>query len=138
MAAAQNNPQAMRDLKENYPEFATAIESYVSHSTQAIRDEFANRPAAPAGITEAQLDLRLRQNTLETLHPGWQQDCAKPEFIGWMKTDANVWIATLDEVADHLKEPKPAIPRGLSWSSVRRIRRSPGHPAPLPLRRAED
>ena len=31
------------------------------------------------------------------------------EFIGWMKADANVWVATLDEVADHLKEPRPAM-----------------------------
>jgi len=31
------------------------------------------------------------------------------EFIGWMKADANVWVATLDEVADHLKEPKPVM-----------------------------
>ncbi len=30
------------------------------------------------------------------------------EFIGWMKADANVWVATLEQVADHLKEPSPA------------------------------
>ena len=85
LLAAQSSPTAMKDLQDNYPEFATAIESYVSEQTLALRNELASRSNVPAGMSRSDVEAMLNENTVETLHPGWKQEVAKPQFIGWLQ-----------------------------------------------------
>lgn len=78
-----------KDLKENYPELATDLQKL-----------FAKVPGAPAAIDQDAIDQRLNERlnerleitrqemvyeTLETVVPGWKQDVATPDFMGWVE-----------------------------------------------------
>lgn len=85
---ARGNPRAMEEWRETYPEFVDGVESLMQARLHELRSEFASN-RAPAGITPEQLDHRLNEHTVEVIHPGWKADVTKPEFLGWIKQQAD-------------------------------------------------
>jgi len=83
--AAQNSPEKLALLKEDYPEVADAIQEVIEHQARSLRSELAARQQAPAGVTPEQLEERVNEMALEAVHPGWKEDAAKPEFVGWLR-----------------------------------------------------
>lgn len=105
LTAAQGSPEAMKELQESYPEFASAIESYVTTTTDALRQELAARTAVPAGLSRSEVDVLLNEHTVEVLHPGWKKDVSQPAFIGWLQQQpAEVQrLAASDAATDAVK-----------------------------------
>jgi len=84
---AQTNPAAMEDLKRDYPEFASAMESALNERLQQLEERFAAQPQAPQQPTVRPEDIhRLRAElSVEVRHPGWQSRVQTPEFVGWLQ-----------------------------------------------------
>jgi hypothetical protein len=86
--AAQQNPEAMSNLKRDYPEFADAMESALNERLSVMEQ----RIAAQAQPTQQQPTVshdeiaRLRNEVaVEIRHPGWQDRVQTPEFVGWLQ-----------------------------------------------------
>ena len=132
---AQDSPESMQRLKQDYPEFAEAIQSYVGQTTEQLRQELARQQQpVQQGLTPQQLNEAL----VEFAHPGWKADVQKPEFIGWLQQQpqeiqrlaASDLAADARALLDIYKKPNPvqqqrtqrlesqaAIPSGRSGQS---------------------
>jgi hypothetical protein len=84
---AQANPAAMEDLKRDYPEFASAMESALNERLQHLEQRFAAQPQVQQQPTVRPEDIqRLRSElSVEVRHPGWQSRVQTPEFVGWLQ-----------------------------------------------------
>ena len=103
--AAQGSNAAMRKLKEEYPEFGSAMEA-------ALIEDRANRPApsAPAGpapdnVTREELQAQVASLTVEASHKGWQEKVKTPAFAGWLQLQAREvqMLAASSEPADAIR-----------------------------------
>jgi hypothetical protein len=86
--AASSDPEAMRALKQDYPEFANAMESALNERLQQIEQRLETQPApAMQQPSVSQQDIQQLRSELavEVRHPGWQGRVQTPEFVGWLQ-----------------------------------------------------
>lgn len=82
---AQRNPEAMANLKRDYPEFAEAMESALNERLSMLEQKIA-QPAAQAPTVTPEDIAKLRSEiTVEVVHPGWQSRVQTSEFMGWLQ-----------------------------------------------------
>jgi hypothetical protein len=83
LRAAQQSPQAMEDLKRDYPEFASAMESALNERLQNLEQRF-QAPQQQQGIQQEDIQRLRAEISVEVQHPGWQARVQTPEFVGWL------------------------------------------------------
>jgi hypothetical protein len=83
LRAAQQNPQAMEDLKRDYPEFASAMESALNERLQSLEQRF-QAPQQQQGVQAEEIQRLRAEISVEVQHPGWQARVQTPEFVGWL------------------------------------------------------
>lgn len=95
---AQGDPQAMRKLREDYPEFAEAIQSVIGQTAAQLRQEFQPQQT---GLTMKDLNEAM----VEFTHPGWKSAVQTPQFVGWLQQQpAEIQkLAESDLAADAVK-----------------------------------
>lgn len=85
---AQADPESFKRLKEDYPEFAAALEPALDH---LVKSELQKIKASLTPVEQAQVDVVAltdgirRELTVEVRHPGWKKDVKTPEFTGWLQ-----------------------------------------------------
>lgn len=85
---AQADPQAFNRLKEDYPEFAAALEPALDH---LVKSELQKIKASLTPVEQSQVDVVAltegirRELTVEVRHPGWKKEVKTPEFVGWLQ-----------------------------------------------------
>ena len=84
---AQSDPEAMRDLKRDYPEFAQAMESALNERLGAMEKRLqAQQPVQQqAGVSQAEIQRLRAEMEVEVRHPGWGDRVQTPEFRGWLE-----------------------------------------------------
>lgn len=81
---AQRDPQAMANLKRDYPEFADAMESALNERLSMLEQKIA-RPAAQPTVTPEDIARLRSEMAVEVRHPGWQARVQTSEFMGWLQ-----------------------------------------------------
>lgn len=84
IADAKGSPDKFRKLKDDYPDFAEAIEEYVtSRATptpaadqQVLADQFAE--------ARRELEIERRKLRVEIRHPDWESEVTTAQFQGWL------------------------------------------------------
>jgi hypothetical protein len=85
---AQANPEAMENLKRDYPEFANAMESALNERLSAMEQRLQQaQPQAPQqpGIRPEDIQRMKAELQVEVRHPGWLDRVKTPEFVGWLQ-----------------------------------------------------
>jgi len=85
--AAQQDPEAMSNLKRDYPEFASAMESALNERLGALEQRLAAQPQniqQPA-VSHDEIARLRNEMAVEIRHPGWQDRVQTPEFTGWLQ-----------------------------------------------------
>lgn len=84
---AQRNPQAMARLKEDYPEFADAMESALNERLSSLEQRLAQQqqPQQQPGVSPSEISRLRSEMTVEVRHPGWQDRVRTTEFMGWLQ-----------------------------------------------------
>jgi hypothetical protein len=87
---AQGDPEAMRKLAEDYPEFAAAIspaiDAAVTRKVAELEQRFQqSHPQQDSSQMMAELERTRAELTVEVRHPGWKEKVKRPEFIGWLQ-----------------------------------------------------
>lgn len=86
--AAQQSPEAMTNLKRDYPEFADAMESALNERLSVLEQRLAAQ-AQPTlqqpGVTPGEINRLRSEMAVEIRHPGWQDRVQTPEFVGWLQ-----------------------------------------------------
>jgi hypothetical protein len=86
--AAQQNPEAMSNLKRDYPEFADAMESALNERLSTMEQRIAAqqpRQAQQPGVGFEDINRLRAEVAVEVRHPGWQDRVQTPEFVGWLQ-----------------------------------------------------
>ncbi len=85
--AAQQSPEAMTNLKRDYPEFADAMESALNERLSALEQRLAAQPqqAQQPAVTLDEIGRLRSEMAVEIRHPGWQDRVQTPEFVGWLQ-----------------------------------------------------
>jgi hypothetical protein len=87
--SAQQTPEAMKNLKRDYPEFADAMESALNERLSALemhqRQAAQPQPAQQPGIGREDIARLRSEVSVEIRHPGWQERVQTPEFSGWLQ-----------------------------------------------------
>jgi hypothetical protein len=110
---AQSSPEAMQNLKRDYPEFAEAIEAVVGQSTAQLRAELARQQPQEAGLTQQ----HVHEAIVEFAHPKWKELVVQPEFVGWLEQQpeevkrlaASDLAADAVKLLDTFKAPNPVL-----------------------------
>lgn len=113
LQAAQGSPEAMQNLKRDYPEFAEAIEAVVGQSTAQLRAELARQQPAQPGLTPQ----HVHEAIVEFAHPKWKELVVQPEFVGWLEQQpeevkrlaASDLAADAVKLLDAFKAPNPVL-----------------------------
>lgn len=84
------SPERMRKLKEEYPEFGSAMEGALNEALDrfAATNKAAPVADAPAGVTREELLEQIADLKVESSHKGWRKTVATPAFAGWLQTQA--------------------------------------------------
>lgn len=85
---AQADPEAFSRLKEDYPEFAAALEPALDHlvKSELQKIQASLKPSEREQIDVAALTEGIRRElTVEVRHPGWKKEVKTPEFVGWLQ-----------------------------------------------------
>lgn len=104
IAAAGASPEALEELKREYPEFAKVLVPLLESQRSVIEDlrkRVGSTPAAPAAEANtgaepapepangepspAQLMQRVKELQVETIHKGWKDTVKTLEFRGWLE-----------------------------------------------------
>lgn len=86
---AQEDPEAFKRLKEDYPEFAAALKPAMD---DLVKAEMARFKELLPKDQQNQVDVQAltenirRELTVEVRHPGWKKEVKKPEFVGWLQS----------------------------------------------------
>ena len=86
---AQEDPEAFKRLKEDYPEFAAALKPAMD---DLVKAELAKFKDLMPKDQQSQFDVQTltesirRELTVEVRHPGWKKEVKKPEFVGWLQS----------------------------------------------------
>lgn len=85
--AAQQNPEAMTNLKRDYPEFADAMESALNERLSSMEQRLAAQPqqAQQPAVSLDEINRLRAEVAVEIRHPGWQDRVQTPEFVGWLQ-----------------------------------------------------
>ncbi len=85
--AAQQSPEAMSNLKRDYPEFAEAMESALNERLSALEQRLAAVPqhAQQPAVSYEEIARLRSEMAVEVRHPGWQDRVQTPEFVGWLQ-----------------------------------------------------
>lgn len=83
---AQGNPEALKKLSADYPEFAQAIAPSFDAVNQRVAalEARLQQPAQSAPDVTQEINKLRAELTVEARHQGWQQEVRKPEFQGWL------------------------------------------------------
>lgn len=83
---AQSNPEAMTNLKRDYPEFADAMESALKHQMQEQEQRIkALLKDQKGGVSHEEIAQMRSELAVEARHPNWQGRVQTPEFTGWLQ-----------------------------------------------------
>lgn len=83
---AQNSPEAMANLKRDYPEFADAMESALKQQMQEQEQRLkALIQDQKGGVSHEEIAQMRSELAVEARHPGWQDRVQTPEFMGWLQ-----------------------------------------------------
>jgi microcompartment protein CcmL/EutN len=86
---AQGDPKKFEALKDEYPEFADAIEGYLSSALEGVRPgekvDVSKLRDELAGEFDNRLNRKFEELRVETHHRGWQKTTTSPEFVGWVQ-----------------------------------------------------
>jgi hypothetical protein len=86
---AQGDPESLKKLATEYPEFAKAlspaIDAVVSERLASLEARLKPAQAQQGPDVMQELNKLRAELTVETRHPGWQQEVVKPEFTGWLR-----------------------------------------------------
>ena len=89
MAAAAKNPEKWEQLKQDFPEWAGAMEEYVAAklgSTQASGlspQQVQELVSQQVAQTKAEMGVLLEESRIEGKHENWKQTVNTPEFANW-------------------------------------------------------
>lgn len=85
--AAQASPEAMSNLKRDYPEFADAMESALNERLGTLEQRLAaqGQQTQTSGVSVDDINRVRAELTVEMRHPGWQDRVQTPEFMGWLQ-----------------------------------------------------
>jgi hypothetical protein len=83
--AANADPEAMRSLKNDYPEFAAAMESALNERLQQIERRLEGQPSVMPSVSPQDIQRLRAEFAVEVRHPGWQDRVQTPEFVGWLQ-----------------------------------------------------
>lgn len=83
---AQSSPEAMANLKRDYPEFADAMESALKQQMQEQEQRIqALLQNQKGGVSHEEIAQMRSELAVEAKHPGWQDRVQTPEFMGWLQ-----------------------------------------------------
>lgn len=83
---AQSNPEAMANLKRDYPEFADAMESALKQQMQEQEQRIqALLQNQKGGVSHEEIAQMRAELAVEQKHPNWQDRVQTPEFMGWLQ-----------------------------------------------------
>jgi hypothetical protein len=109
---AQGDPEALKRLTEDYPEFAKAlapaIDAVVSERMAKIETKFQQDNDKPNPLSEIEkLRTELKLERIEAKHPGWQLEVenSKAELAGWLQRQPREvqMLAASQEPADAVR-----------------------------------
>lgn len=107
---AQGDPEALKKLTEDYPEFAKAltpaIDAVVAERMAKIETQFKQNSGGPDPISEIErLRTELKFQRIEEKHPGWQEKVKTRGFIEWLKNSPREvqMLAASPEPADAVR-----------------------------------
>lgn len=91
MAAAVQNPEKWEQLKQDFPEWASAMEEYVTAKLGAVRPQGAGlTPEQVAGYvqqqvqqTKAEMARAIEEARIEGKYEDWRGTVNTPEFAAW-------------------------------------------------------
>lgn len=86
--AATGSASAMARLKEDYPEFAGAMDAALNERLSTVQAQPQQSPGVSPADVEARIDEMRRQMHVEMKHPGWLDDVKTPRFTGWLDGQA--------------------------------------------------
>lgn len=83
---AQGSPEAMANLKRDYPEFADAMESALKQQMQEQEQRIqALLKDQKGGVSHEEIAQMRSELAVEAKHPNWQDRVQTPEFMGWLQ-----------------------------------------------------
>ena len=96
ISTASKNPEKWEQLKEDFPDWAEAMEEFVSSKLSS------NKPQGPAidpkqiegyvnnqiQATQSQLSRRIEEAQLDGRHPSWRDDVRTNDFGTWLSNQA--------------------------------------------------
>jgi len=85
--AATGSASAMARLKEDYPEFAGAMDAALNERLAGAQQAQVPQGLSPEDV-EVRIDEMRRQMQVEVKHPGWLDDIKQPRFTGWLQGQA--------------------------------------------------
>ncbi len=89
MQQARTDPEAMKALKKDYPEFATAMSAVLDERMSEIERRVAEsqpRQSATQPVATPEDLIQLRNSlVIESKHEGWEETVRRPEFGGWLQ-----------------------------------------------------
>lgn len=90
MAAAAKNPEKWEQLKEDFPEWASAMEEYVAAKIGAVQQRGGLTPEVVEGYVQQQVAQTREEMTrlveearLEGKYENWRDTVKTPEFAAW-------------------------------------------------------
>lgn len=107
MAAAAKNPEKWEQLKQDFPEWAGAMEEYVASKLGSVTPQQGGlTPEQVAGYvqqqvaqTKAEMTRALEEARLEGKYENWKQTVNTPEFAAWYAVQAPDVRALADSTA---------------------------------------
>lgn len=95
MTAAAKNPEKWEQLKQDFPEWAGAMEEYVGAQLQANRQASGLQPDQVVAYVREQVQAveqrsarLIEEARIEGAHEGWKDTINSPEFVAWYSVQA--------------------------------------------------
>jgi len=95
IADAQKSPQALARLKDDYPEFGSAVEDALNAQMAQIEQRlkgFAPQQQqpepGPRALNESDIERLRAELQVEVRHSDWKSTVREPVFVGWLSRQA--------------------------------------------------
>lgn len=97
MAAAVKNPEKWEQLKQDFPEWAGAMEEYVAVKLGSVKpatpgltpEQVAGYVQQQVAQTKAEMSRAIEEARVEGKYDDWRQTVATPEFAAWYAVQPN-------------------------------------------------
>ena len=106
MAAAAKNPEKWEQLKQDFPEWAGAMEEYVAAKLGGVQQQAAIDPNQVAAYvqqqvaqTKAEMARAIEEARIEGKYEDWKQTVNSPEFAAWFAVQASDVRALADSTS---------------------------------------